>query len=76
MSEEKTVDVCYQYNKETRDKVEKLEERHDKHAERVFQKLEALEEKLMARLPIWATLLISLLTAAIGILAGVVAKHG
>ncbi len=72
MSEEKTVNECYSYNKETRDRQEKLEERHDKLAERVFAKLDALEKSLVARLPVWATILISILTAIIGVLAGMI----
>lgn len=70
MSDEKSVDGCWQYNKETRERHEKLEKRHDELAIRVFEKLDGLERSLVARLPVWATLLISMLTLAVGILAG------
>lgn len=65
-----TIGECYQYNKETRERQEKLEKRHDDLAIRVFEKLDGLERSLVARLPVWATILISLLTMAVGILAG------
>ncbi|MBV6340440.1 hypothetical protein [Candidatus Magnetobacterium casense] len=64
--EGKTVGECYQYNHETRLQLTKLEERHDKLAERVFSKLEGIEEKLVARLPVWATLFISFLMLLVG----------
>ena len=73
MSEEKTAGECWQYNQETRTQVNKLEERHDKLAERVFAKLDSLEEKLLSRLPLWASLFISLLMLLIGAL---IAKVG
>lgn len=66
--EEKTPGECFQYNQETRVQVGKLEERHDKLAERVFQKLDALEDKLVSRLPVWATMFISLLMLLVGAL--------
>lgn len=65
-----TIGECFSYNQETRARQEKLEKRHDDLAVRVFDKLDALEEKLVSRLPVWATLLISILTLAVGILAG------
>lgn len=68
MSAEKTVGECYQFNQETRTQVDKLEERHDKLAERVFQKLETIEDRLVSRLPIWATMFISLLMLLVGAL--------
>ncbi|MEK6760102.1 MAG: hypothetical protein AABY51_10045 [Deltaproteobacteria bacterium] len=68
MSEDKTAGECWQYNQDTRSHVEKLEERHDKLAERVFQKLDALEDKLVSRLPVWATMFISLLMLLVGAL--------
>jgi len=74
LSEEKTVGECWGYNKETRERHEKLEKRHDELAIRVFEKLEDLERGLVSRLPVWATILISILTAVIGILAGALMK--
>ena len=65
-----TIGECHQYNIETRERHEKLEKRHDDLAIRVFEKLDSLEKSLVARLPVWATILISLLTMAVGILAG------
>lgn len=65
-----TIGECYQYGRETRERHEKLEKRHDELAIRVFEKLDGLERSLVARLPVWATLLISMLTLAVGILAG------
>ena len=66
-----TIGECYGFNQETRQRVDKLEERHDKLAERVFQKLDALEDKLVSRLPVWATFLISFLMLLVG---GLLAK--
>ena len=65
-----TIGECFAYNKETRERQDKLEKRHDDLAIRVFEKLDSLEKSLVARLPVWATILISLLTMAVGILAG------
>lgn len=65
---EKTVGECFGFNQETRQRLDKLEERHDKLAERVFEKLEDLERGLVARLPVWATLFISFLMAMVGAL--------
>lgn len=64
--EEKTPNECYQYNLETRTQLTKLEDRHDKFATRVFDKLDELDKNLMSRLPIWATLFISFLMLIIG----------
>ncbi len=68
MSDEKTTGECWGFNQETRTRVDKLEERHDKLTERVFQKLDALEDKLVSRLPVWATMFISLLMLLVGAL--------
>jgi len=54
--------------------VDKVETRHDELAKRVFQKLDALEDKLVSRLPVWATILLSILTAMVGILAGIATR--
>ena len=63
---DRTANECYQYNTETRAQLTKLEERHDKLAERVFDKLETLDASLMTRLPIWATMFIWLLGLMVG----------
>lgn len=70
---EKTVNECYGYNTDTRERLNKLEERHDELAKRVFDKLETIEDKLVSRLPIWATLLIAVLMSAVGWLLSKVA---
>lgn len=44
---DKTVNECFYYNSETRAQVNKLEERHDKLAERVFLKLDDIEKSLL-----------------------------
>ena len=61
-----TTHECFQYNEETRSQLDKLESRHDELARRVFEKLEKLDEKLMMRLPIWATMFLSFLTLLVG----------
>ena len=71
MGEEKTVDACYQYNKDTRDSVNRVEARHDneiKHIEGV------LIPHIVNRLPPWVTIVIGVLTMLIGLLAGVAMK--
>ena len=66
MEHEPTPNECYQYNQDTRTQLTKLEERHDKLAERVFEKLEELNRSLLSRLPVWTTLFISFLMLLIG----------
>ena len=61
-----TTHECFQYNEETRVQLNKLESRHDELAKRVFEKLEKLDEKLMTRLPLWATMFLSFLTLLVG----------
>ena len=64
--EGKTIGECFQYNEETRKKVDKLEDKHDKLAERLYGKLDEIEAKFMNRLPIWASILIGFLMSLVG----------
>lgn len=71
MEHEPTPNECYQFNQETRTQLTRLEDRHDKLAERVFEKLEELNRSLLSRLPVWTTLFISFLMLLVG---GLLAK--
>lgn len=61
MAEDRTVNECYQYNSDTRLMVQGLEKR-------VIRELEEIREKLINRLPAWATFVISFLTMLAGAL--------
>ncbi len=71
MSGEKTVEVCYQFNKDTRQMVEKVESRHDEEIRNIEG---TLIPHLVNRLPPWVTIVIGILTLAVGVLAGVAFK--
>jgi len=68
MGDDKTVHECYQYNADTRLMVEKLEDR-------VIDELQEIREKLINRLPAWATFVISFLTMTVGSLITLALKH-
>ena len=59
-----------QYEKDTRCMVEKLEGRLDTHLRDVWEKLNDIDQRLMNRLPVWATVMISVLTAMLGVFGG------
>lgn len=67
------------YEQVTRTRVEALEKKFDEHQadqaevmREVRDKLEALNSELLRRLPLWATIVLSLCTAVIGALLTVV----
>ncbi|MBE7413837.1 MAG: hypothetical protein HS130_00860 [Deltaproteobacteria bacterium] len=68
---EKTVNECFQYNRDTRTMVEKVEARHDEEIKNIEG---TLIPQLVNRLPPWVTIVIGILTLAIGVLAGVAFK--
>lgn len=59
MSDDKTVSECYQYNSDTRWMLQNLENR-------VVKEIEEIRDKLINRLPGWATFVISFLTMLVG----------
>jgi len=71
VGEEKTVDACYQYNKDTRDLVNRVEARHDDEIKNIEG---VLIPQIVNRLPPWVTIVIGVLTMLIGLLAGVAMK--
>lgn len=66
MGEERTVGECYQYNRDTRVMVEKVETRHDEEIKNIENNM---IPQLVNRLPPWVTIVISVLTLIIGILS-------
>ena len=66
MADEKSVDGCWQYNKDTRGFVEAVEARHDKDLREIKDDLKTIVERLQNRLPPWAMFFISFLTLLVG----------
>lgn len=56
------------YEKDTRMLVDKLEKRLNGNLERIWKKLDEIQEKLVNRLPVWATIIISVLVGIVGAL--------
>lgn len=57
------------YGSETREQLGKLEIAHGRELTEIWKELKEIHKALNNRLPIWATILISILTAAVGYLA-------
>ncbi len=75
MGDDKSVGECFQYNQDTRRYVEAVEERHGYEIKDVRDELKDLVQMLANRLPVWATLLIAVLTALVsGLLVKAVMK--
>ena len=75
MSEEKNVDICFTYNKDTRAYVEAVEKRHQDEFTAIKNDIKALIEKMQNRLPPWVMFYVSFLTLLVGgLLAKVVLK--
>lgn len=68
MTEDRTVNECYQYNSDTRTMVDKLEKR-------LAEELKEMREKLINRLPVWVTFAFSFLTLLVGALMAIAFKH-
>lgn len=68
MTEDRTVNECFQYNADTRTMVEKLEER-------LVGELKEMRERLIDRLPVWVTVAFSFMTMLIGVLATIAFRH-
>lgn len=74
MSDERSVDGCWQYNKDTRAYVEAVEERHGADLKEIRNDIKSLVDKMINRLPPWVTVVISILTLAVGVLASIAFK--
>lgn len=61
------------YEKDTRMLVEKLDKRLNGNLERIWDKLDGIQDKLIHRLPIYATIIISVLVGALGIISTMLA---
>lgn len=71
MSEEKTVNECYQYNKDTRAYIEGVESRHGRKLDQIEKDIKELVDKMSNRLPPWVLFYVSFLTLLVG---GLLAK--
>lgn len=82
MSEDVTIRECHQFNKDTRAYTEAVEKRHDREIGEVKANckdetnelkadIKALVDKMINRLPPWVTVVISILTLAVGVLASI-----
>ncbi len=54
-----------------KDRVGNQEEKVDKHLEKIYGRMDELGRQLLLRLPPWVTIVISILTLALGALAGI-----
>lgn len=63
---EKTCDNICSYAKDTREMHNKLESRLEGNLERLWLAVDKMNETLTSRLPIWATVVLSFMTAVIG----------
>ena len=83
MAEEKSIDTCYQFTRDTRSYIEAVEKRHDREISEVKTNfkddigavnvdIKSLVDKMINRLPPWATAVIFVLAMAVGVLAGMV----
>lgn len=71
MSEDRTVNECWQYSQGTRAYVEAVEDRHGKKLDTIERDIKDLVDKMSNRVPPWILLYISFLTLLVG---GLLAK--
>ena len=71
MTEERSVETCYQYNTDTRSYVEAVEKRHQDEFTTIKNDIKALVDKMQNRLPPWVLFYVSFLTLLVG---GLLAK--
>lgn len=62
------------YEKDTRQLLDKLEARIDVNLKRVWEELSDIKEKLIYRLPVWATVGFAFLMAVIGWLTAIIVR--
>lgn len=63
-----------QHVADDKEALERIGQKLDEFQKLLYDRLEAIHRMYAQRLPVWATIVISILTAAIGVLSGMLAR--
>ena len=69
---DKNVDICYQYNKDTRAMLERIDARHYAELGEMKKDMKYMVDKMINRLPPWVAVVFSFMSLLIGaLMAGI-----